>query len=184
MFMEPASSSIASKKADVAGSTDHGQQLPDEPEYDLVYEDQFDDDWDAPTPPEYDAEPVQEDPDMYATNVELRRPWLIDGHPTRQQAALAVKGKAEGAFVIRRRCGPDSHIFPYALTVIYKDRPVHMQIQRTEDSGLVLAPWKAGEKPYATLDELVQYYRDNRIAFVQNSSQGFVSLQKGNFLYD
>jgi len=123
--------------------------------------------------------------DMYASNIEIRRPWLMYGHPTRQDAAKAVQGKNDGAFVVRSREGSDAKIFPYALTVLFKDQPIHMQIQRTENtSEFVLAPWKHGEKAFETLDDLVQYYRDNRIAFAYHNVQGFVSLQKGNFSYD
>jgi hypothetical protein len=117
----------------------------------------------------------------YATTIEIRKQWLMDGScPTRQQAEERVKDKANGTFVVRNREGIDATIYPYAVTMAYDSNPVHIQIQRTRDGGLVFAPYKAGEKSFNDLDDLIQHYQDNKFYFATHGKQGHVSLRRND----
>lgn len=60
----------------------------------------------------------------------------------------------------------------------YDSKPVHIQIQRTKDGGLVFAPYKAGEKSFSDLDDLIQHYQDNKFFFAMQGKQSSVSLRR------
>lgn len=87
-------------------------------------------------------------------------PYYV-GLISREKAMEMLEGKADGTFLVRRS---DRDTDPFTMTLRYKKETKHIQLKSSRNQDGVMHYGLADPPPFSKLDELVAYYKTQKLS--------------------